>query len=164
MLVWAFNKNNKSFKLCGTYETLFWTDRMGCKESSVYINECDYELPKDVVDAYFSDLLFNPFTEYKFIVNKEKYEKYNSFGDFPTTYLGTVCIVDDNNKVLNDRLYSQSNNPKISILEKFFECIGYKVEIYRLNYNMEKEMKEKGYEPVYYYGSGRGCALFVKKV
>jgi hypothetical protein len=29
---------------------------------------------------------------------------------------------------------------------------------------MEKEMKEKGYEPVYYYGSGRGCALFVKKV
>ena len=47
MLTWAFNKDNMSFKLCGTYETMFHTDRKGDEKSRVYINECDYEIPKD---------------------------------------------------------------------------------------------------------------------
>ena len=99
MLTWAFNKDNMSFKLCGTYETMFHTDRKGNEKSRVYINECDYEIPKDVVENHFSDLQFNPFTEYKFIVNKEKYDEYNFWGGFPYGgFFVSACVVNNDGR------------------------------------------------------------------
>ena len=164
MLVWAFNKDDKTFKLCGTYENLFHTDRMGCEESRVYIDECDYELPKDVVENHFSDLQFNPFMEYKFIVNKEKYDEYNFWGGFPYGgFLIMACVIDNNNKILKDRFYPQSNSREIQILEYFFNCIGYDSVIGRFGWRKAKEYEEDGYKLVLWYGAAKNNAMFVKK-
>ena len=164
MLIWAFNKDSKSFKLCGTYEVLFHSDIMGSEESRVYINECDYEISKDDVEKYFSDLQFNPFTEYKFIVNKEKYDEYNIWGGFPCGgYFVSACVVDNDNKIIKDKFYSQSNSCKIRILEEFFNCIGYDSVIGRFNWRKIKEYEENGYKLVLWYGAAKNNAILVKE-
>jgi len=164
MLTWAFNKDNMSFKLCGTYETMFHTDRKGDEKSRVYINECDYEIPKDVVDNHFSDLQFNPFTEYKFIVNKEKYDEYNFWGGFPYGgFFVSACVVNNDNEIIKDGFYPQSNSREIRILEEFFNCIGYDSVIGRFNWREVKEYEENGYKLVLWYGAAKNNAMFVKE-
>jgi len=163
MLVWAFNKDEKSFKLCGTYETLFWSNRVGCEESRVYLDECDYELPKDMVENHFSDLQFNPFTEYKFIVNKDKFDEYSVLRSFPTGYFCSSCIVDNDGNVLKNRFYPQSSSAEIRILEELFNCIGYDSIIGRTDWLEAKEYEKNGYKLVLWYGAAKNNAMFVKK-
>jgi hypothetical protein len=156
-MFWAIDKKNKYLYLCGT--ELYARDYILPKDG-------DCVIPNDKVAHYFGWLLINPFSGYKFVINKEKHGKLvSSFIPFPYG-VTNFELKEEVEQELTSRTWfgASSSNDLVAFFGSFFEAIGYKVKICRLDYDTEKEMKEDGYEPAYYYGSGRGCALFVKKI
>ena len=156
-MFWAIDKENKCLYLCGT--ELYINDYVQPKD-------CNCILPYDKVKNYFDYLLINPFNGYKFMFNKEKHEKLLFFRIFPYGVTNFLIKDEVDKGIIGSFIcYSSgSTNDLVAFFESFFQAVGYKTKSCRLDYNTEKEMKEDGYEPAYYYGGGRGCALFVKKV
>ena len=162
MLYWVLKE--RTFHLIGTYDNMFFGGING--NDKIYIDECNYELPQEVIDRYFKNgFNFNPFKEYKFVVNKEKYEKYNVFDSFPTCWMIVVAKANDNYEIV-EQYHSTSSSDAVRILEKMFQAIGYKYgENYfyaRLNYKEVKESEKEGFKVLCEYGAARNCYLMVK--
>ena len=163
MLYWVLKE--RTFHLIGTYDNMFFGGING--NDKVYIDECNYELPQKEVDKSFTNRFnFNPFKGYKFVVNKDKYEKYNAFNELPICWMIGVAKANDKNEIV-EQYYSTSNSDEIRTLEKMFQAIGYKYgENYfyaRLNYKEVKESEKEGFKVLYNYGAARNCYLMVKK-
>jgi hypothetical protein len=166
MLYWLLKKGTKEFKLCGTYDNLRYGDRKGDEASFVTFGECDYELPKETVESFFSNLEFNPFSDYKFIVNKEKFEKFSIIEYFPSgLWFMDAFLIDEDNKIASPYFYPRSNSRDIRLLESLFNCIGYSTTFGRFGWReAERYVEEDGYKLVFWYGAAKNNAFFAKKI
>ena len=166
LLVWAFNKSSKTFKLCGDYSQMFSSLAKKGENNEVHLSDCNYTLDKSVIENHFSHLAFNPFKDYKFMVNKEKYERFYCLKWlFADNWNISVVNIDDDKKIIGNIFRSNSNSSEINVLEALFDSIGYESIYGRYKfYSTEiKELEKEGYKLVLWYGAAKTNALFVRE-
>lgn len=159
MLIWILNEKEKTFKLCGEYDCLLTHSAIG--KDMVYYDECDYQLPKEAVDNFFSTFA-NIVSEYKFLVNEEKYKKYNFFKDFPIDWYVHVVKINENKEVEKCHVSTESYSKEIQIIEEFLTMLGYEYFLGRYNWKEVTEYEKEGYKYLR-YGASKACYLFAKK-
>jgi hypothetical protein len=161
---WVLDKEKKTLCLCGTYKF-----ELNEPLNTVESNQCDYILPQDKLKL-FDYLTFNIFGGYKFLVNKEFFDKLNTaWYPFPFTFTEIYDSKEvEENKGKNPATYtyygSSSTNEDVRFLEGLFKALGYNTLTTQLDYGKEESLMKDGYTPMFYYGGGRGCCLFVKKI
>ena len=161
MLFWYINKKEKTMSLLGDYDEKFIRDGKDC----VNISNCNDILDPNEYDWIIGHLLINPIEKYTFKVNKDLMKKnFFHLGNFPYTYFGEVYFTNETTGKL-DKKCGESSSHEIQFLEQIFLAFGYETDCRKLGTlnEMEEYMSEKGFKPAYYYGSGRGCCLFVKE-
>lgn len=164
-MFWIVNKKEKKLCLCGHYSGNYFPKD---EERFVTIHDCDCEYPKVGFDLYKEYLLINPLEGYKFMVNKDEYEAHSRPRFFPCVNCYNspkVVVTNDAGTGSNgEHFYSSSLSDFVAFMEEIYQAFSYETRCRSLKYReTEGWMKEDDYEPAYYYGSGRGCCLFVKK-
>lgn len=163
MAAWFVNKKEKTIYLAGDYSERDFFPQGG--KDPVYISDCVDTLDKSEINWFLEGLLINPFSEYTFKCCKEAMNRHLCVAFTSARFFQVYEINEEGNGVKGSCChFTQSSSCVVNLLESFFHIFGYKTNCLRNDYHLDEYMREDGFEPAYYYGLGRGCTLYVKKI